>query len=78
MRSLLAFIEMSVSFNAQQLVEFGSGNGSGKEGAYSSLDGCFCNARSQEIFHAGSLQFILNHNSILFPGFYTVLVQSAC
>lgn len=74
MRSLSAFIEMNGYFNAQQLAELGSE----REGTYSSPDGCVCNARSQEIFHAVSLQLILNHNSILFPGFYTVLDQSAC
>lgn len=67
MRRLSAVAEMNGCFNVQQFAELGSE----KEATYSSPDGCFCNARSQEIFHAGSLQFILNHNSNIFPGFYT-------
>lgn len=74
MRDLSAPVEMNGYFNAQQLAELHSE----KEGTLSSLDSCFSNARSQEIFDAGSLQFILNHNSILFPGFYTVLDQTTC
>lgn len=74
MRSLPAVIEMNGYFSAQQLTELGSE----KEGTHSSPDGCFCSARSQEILHADSLQFIHNHYRILFPGFYTVLDLSAC